>query len=698
MSAEDVARLRNVAIVGQGGAGKTTVADALLFAAGATSRLGRVDDGSSAFDVEPEEVRRKSSITATLHHAGWRKHELNLIDTPGYSAFLHDTRNCLRAATGAVLVLGPTGGETKVEAEKVWAWCEELALPRIAFVTRMDRERATVEHALEDVKAIGATPAVLQVPIGAEAEFRGVVDVLSGKAFLYQGESGTFQEGAPPADVAEAASKARDRLVETIAEANDALLEKYLEGTELGAEELREGLREAARAGKILPVLCGAPGKAIGVHPLLDAIVDLLPSPADLPPWKGDNPRTGEEVERAADPTAPFAAYVFKTIVDPFAGKLAVLRVVSGRIHADLNCANTARDGRERIGHPLKLEGKKQTQIPSAVAGDIVAVAKLKETASGDTLADEKSPVVFPPLPDTPAAISFALQPKSKADDEKVMQGLHRLMEEDTALRVHRDEQTKEFVVSGTGQLHLEVAVERLKRKFGAEVELKAPKVPYKETIKGTAKAQGKHKKQTGGHGQYGDCWLELSPLPRGKGFEFEDAVVGGVIPRNFIPAVEKGVREVLAEGIIAGYPIVDVKAKLYFGSYHDVDSSEMSFKIAGRLAFKAAFEQCRPCLLEPIMTMRVTVPGEFMGDVIGDLNSRRGKVLGAEPKGSTGQQVIRAHVPMAEVLRYAPDLRSMTSGRGDFELEFSHYEEAPPHIAEKIIKQAQAARAERHA
>src|SRR5216117_3093686 len=692
MSVEDVLRLRNGAIVGQGGAGKTTTADALLFAAGGTSRLGRVDDGSSAFDVEPEEVRRKSSITAGLHHAAWRKHELNLIDTPGYSAFLHDTRNCLRAATGAVLVLGPTGGEAKVEAEKVWAWCEELGLPRIAFVTRLDRERATIEHALEDLKAVGARPAVLQVPIGAEAEFRGVVDVLSGKSFLYQGESGTFQEGAPPAAAADAAGKARERLVETIAEANDALLEKYLEGT-----ELRKGLREAARAGKILPVLCGAAGRAIGLHPLLDAIVDLLPSPAELPPWKGDNPRTGDEVERAADPTAPFAAYVFKTIVDPFAGKLAVLRVVSGRIHADLNCVNTARDVRERIGHPLKLEGKKQVQIPSAVAGDIVAVAKLKETASGDTLADEKSPIVFPPLPDTPAAISFALQPKSKADDEKVMQGLHRLMEEDTALRVHRDEQTKEFVVSGTGQLHLEVAVERLKRKFGVEVELKAPKVPYKETIKGTARAQGKHKRQTGGHGQYGDCWLELSPLPRGKGFEFEDAIVGGVIPRNFIPAVEKGVREVLVEGILAGYPIVDVKARLYFGSYHDVDSSEMSFKIAGRLAFKAAYEHCRPCLLEPITTITVIVPDDYMGDVIGDLNSRRGKVLGAETRGS-GQQVIKAHVPMAEVLRYAPDLRSMTSGRGDFGLELSHYEETPPHIAEKIIKQAQAAKAERNA
>jgi elongation factor G len=697
MPAEEVEKLRNVAIVGQGGAGKTTVADALLFAAGAVTRLGRLDDGSSAFAVEPEEVRRKSSITSALHHASWKKHDLNLIDTPGYSAFLHDTRNCLRAATGAVLVLGSTGGEVKVETEKIWAWTEELALPRIAFVTRMDRERASIDHALEDLRAVGAKPAVLQVPIGSENGFRGVVDVLSGRAFLYQGDSGTVQEGAVPAELAETVAKAREQLVETIAEANDALLEKYLEGTELATEELVTGLRDGTLGRKFLPVLCGAAARAIGLHPLLDAIVELLASPAELAPWRGDNPKTGEEAERTADPHAPFSAYVFKTIVDPFAGKLSVLRVVSGRLHADLNCVNTVRDGRERIGHPLKLEGKKQAQVHAAVAGDIVAVAKLKDTASGDTLADEKAPIVFPPLPDAPAAISFALAPKSKADDEKVMQALHRLMEEDTALRVHRDEQTKEFVVSGTGQLHVEVAVERLKRKFGVEVELKAPKVPYKETIKGTAKAQGKHKKQTGGHGQYGDCWLELSPLPRGMGFEFEDDISGGVIPRNFIPAVEKGVREVLTEGIVAGYPIVDVKARLYFGSYHDVDSSEMSFKIAGRLAFKAAYDHCRPVLLEPITTITVIVPDDYMGDVIGDLNSRRGKVLGAEPRGN-GQQVIRAHVPMSEVLRYAPDLRSMTSGRGDFELEFSHYEEVPGHIAEKIIKEAQAARAERHA
>src|SRR5262245_39477198 len=696
MSPEEVAKLRNVAIVGQGGTGKTSVADALLFAAGAATRIGRVDDGSSAFDTEAEEQRRKSTITAALHHVAWKKHEVNLIDTPGYSAFLHDTHNCLAAATGVVLVLGPTGGEIKVETEKVWGWCRERGLPAIGFVTRLDRERASVDHALEDLKLIGAKPAVLQVPIGAEAEFHGVIDVLSGKAFVYQGDSGTVKEETVPAALADEVAAARERLVETIAEANDELLEKYLEGTELSAAELGAGLRDGVRAGKFLPVLCGAGAKGVGLHPLLDAIVDLLPSPAELPPWEGDDPRSGERVERTADPSAPFSAFVFKTVVDPFAGKLTVLRIVSGHARSDLNVVNSYRESKERLGHLLRREGKKQTQIPQAAAGDIVALAKLKDTHSGDTLCDERQQVIFPPLPDTPAVISFALQPKSKADDDKVMQALHRLMEEDTALRVHRDEQTKEFVISGTGQLHVEVAVERLKRKFGVEVELKAPKVPYKETIKGSATAQGKHKRQTGGHGQYGDCWIELSPLSRGTGFEFEDDIVGGVIPRQFIPAVEKGVRELLPQGILAGYPIVDVKVRLYDGSAHDVDSSEMAFKIAASLGFKKAFDECKPVLLEPVVTLTVTVPDEFMGDIIGDLNSRRGKVLGAEPKGN-GQQVIRAHVPMAEVLRYAPDLRSMTQGRGDFELELAHYEEVPAHLAERIIKEAAAARAEKH-
>jgi elongation factor G len=695
MAADDPTKIRNVAIVGQGGVGKTLVADALLFAAGAATRIGRTEDGSSSFDIEPEEQRRRSSITAGLNHCAWKKTDLNVIDSPGYSSFLHDSRNCLYGASGAVFVLGGGGGEVKVEAEKLWNWCDELGLARVGFVARLDRERASVDNALADLKVLGVKPAVLQVPIGSDASFTGVVDVLSNRAYVYQDEK--VKETDPPADLADEIAAARDQLVETIAEANDELLEKYLEGTELTAEELRAGLREGTRAGKFLPILCGAAVKGIGLHPLLDAIVDLLPSPADQPAWKGTNPKTGDDIERTADPSAPFSAFVFKTVVDPFAGKLSIMRIVSGKATSNMDVVNTYRDGRERLGHLLKVEGKKQSQVPTAVAGDVIALAKLKDTATGDTLADEKHPVVFQPTPDTPSAISFALSAKSKADDDKIMTALHRLMEEDTGLRVHRDEQTKEFVISGSGQLHIEVAVERLKRKFGVEVELKAPKVPYKETIKGSAKAQGKHKRQTGGHGQYGDCWLELSPLPRGTGFEFEDDVVGGVIPRQFIPAVEKGVREMLPQGILAGYPIVDVKARLYFGSYHDVDSSEMSFKIAAHLGFKKAFEDSKPVLLEPIMLVSVTLPDEYMGDIIGDLNSRRGRVLGAEPKGA-GQQVIRANVPLSEMLRYAPDLRSMTQGRGDFEMELAHYDEVPPHIADKIIKEAQASRAEKHA
>jgi elongation factor G len=695
MPSEQVEKLRSVVVVGQGSVGKTTVADALLFAAGASTRRGSVDDQTSAFDVEPEEHRRKSTVVAGFHHCTWQKHTINVIDTPGYSAFLHDTRNCLYAATGAVFVLGSGGNEIKVEAEKLWRWAADLGLPRIAFAARLDRERASLDHAIADATALGAKPAVLQLPIGSEAGLKGVVDLLGGKAFTY-GADGRAAAGEPPADMADDIAAARERLVETLAEANDALLEKYLEGEELSSAELTAALREGTLRGTFLPVLCGAAGRGIGVDKLLDAVVDVLPSAAALPAWKGTDPKTGNEVERSAEPTEPFSAFVFKTIVDPGAGgKVSVLRIVSGRATGDLTAYNSYREGRERLGHILRLEGKKHTQVTEAFPGDVVALAKLKDTHSGDTLCDEKQQVLFPPLPDAPAVISFALHARSKGDDDKVMQGLHRLMEEDTGLRVHRDEQTGEFVVSGTGQLHIETAVERLKRKFGTEVELAAPKVPYKETIKGTAKAQGRHKKQTGGHGQFGDCWIELSPLSRGKGFEFEDSIVGGAIPRGFIPAVEKGVRELLPQGILAGYPIVDVKVKLYDGSYHDVDSSEMAFKIAARLGFHKAFEQSKPVLLEPIMLMTVTTPDDHMGDVIGDLNSRRGRVLGAEPKGN-GQQVIKAHVPMSEVLRYAPDLRSMTSGRGDFELELDHYEEVPAHIADKVIKEAEAARAQR--
>jgi elongation factor G len=684
--------IRNLVVVGQGGVGKTSVADALLFAAGATTRVGRVDDGTSVFDTEPEEQRRKSSVSASLHHCTWRRHPITVIDTPGYAAFLHEARNCLPAATGVLFVLGATGGEVKVEAEKLWRWCDERSLPRLGIVTRLDRERASVDLALGDLQGLGAKPAVMQLPIGGEADFGGVVDLLSGRAYVYQGDSGTMREQDPPADLAAAVAAAREQLVEAVAESDDALLEKYLEGNEIGADELRAALEAGTRAGKLLPILCASGTRAIGLHPILDAVVDLLPGPSDLPPWTGTDPATGEDVERPADPQAPFSAFVFKTIVDQHAGKITVVRVVSGRLTND--AANASRDSRERLGNPSRLEGRKQVPAGEVVPGDVVCFTKLKETHTGDTLCDDKQRVVFPALPEAVSAISFALEAKVKADDDKVMQGLHRLMEEDTGLHVHRDEQTNDFVLSGTGQLHVEMAVEQLKRKYGVEVELKAPKVPYKETIRVAAQAQGRHKRQTGGHGQYGDCWLEVSPRPRGAGFEFENGIVGGVIPRGFIPAIEKGVREVLVKGLLAGYPIVDVKVRVYDGSYHDVDSSEMAFKIAAALGFKKAFEQCRPVLLEPIMAMTVTVPDEHLGDIIGDLNSRRGRVLGTEPKG-IGNQAVRAHVPMSEVLRYAPDLRSMTSGRGDFELELDHYDEVPAHIGEKIVKESRTARDE---
>jgi elongation factor G len=509
---------------------------------------------------------------------------------------------------------------------------------------------------------------------------------------VYQGDSGTMTQQDPPAEMADAIAAAREALVEAVAESDDALLERYLEGEELSTDELRTALKAGTLAGRLVPVLCGAGARGIGLHPLLDAIVELLPSPAERRPWLGTVPGSDESTERAADPSAPFSAYVFKTIVDQHAGKISVARIVSGTLPHD--AANPGRDGRERLGNAMRLEGRKQVPATDVAPGDVVAFTKLKDTHTGDTLCDEKQPILFPPVPEPARAISFALRTQNKGDDDKVMQGLHRLMEEDTGLHVDRDPQTHEFVVSGVGQLHVEMAIERLKRKFGVEVELAAPKVPYRETIRGSAKAQGRHKRQTGGHGQFGDTWLELSPLPRGAGFEFEDAIVGGAIPRGFIPAVEKGVRELMTKGILAGYPIVDVKVKLYDGSYHDVDSSEMAFKIAASIGFKKAFEDCRPCLLEPMMALTVAVPDENLGDVIGDLNSRRGRVLGTEPKG-TGMQVVEAHVPMAEVLRYAPDLRSMTSGRGDFELELDHYDEVPAHIAEKVIREAQSARDE---
>ena len=693
--AVEVPQIRNIGIVGQGGSGKTSLADAILFTAGATTRRGSVDDGSSAFDFEPEETRRKLSLSTAFHHAPWKKHHLALVDTPGYINFLTDGLNSMRACTAAVFVLEPTAGGAKVEAERVWGRAEQLALPCIGFVTKMDRENASFEAALKDATDIlRAKPVPVQLPIGSADSFRGVIDLIGMRALIAQAD-GSVKEEAIPADLIDDAKAARERLVESAAETDDALVEQYLESGELSAEQLTQALRTAVRECRFMPVLCGAATKLAGVAPLLDFLVDYTPSPAERPPAVGEDPKTGEMAERASSPSAPFSAIVFKTIVDPFSGKLSVFHVVSGELHGDSSVLNVNKESKERMGHLLRLEGKKQSQVDKLTTGEIGAVAKLKDTEAGDTLADEKAPIRYAGLVPFSAAISFAIEPKVKGDEEKVIQALHKLSEEDQTLKLGRDAQTKEILLSGVGQLHIEVTVEKLKRKFGVDVELKAPKVPYKETIKGSAKAQGRLKKQTGGRGQFGDAWLEVSPLARGSGFEFVDAVVGGVIPRQFIPAVEKGVREALHEGVVAGYEIVDVRVRLYDGSHHSVDSSEMAFKIAASMGFKTALANARPILLEPVMVLEIAVPDECIGDVIGDLNSRRGKVLGVDPK--VGSQVIRALVPMAEVLRYSPDLRSLTSGRGAFTMEFDHYEEVPSHLVDKVIKEAEERKAAQH-
>jgi elongation factor G len=686
----EIDKLRNVGILGHGGSGKTSLGDAMLFCAGETQRLGRVADGTSAFDFEPEEVRRQISLSTALHSVNWKKYRLCLIDTPGYSPFLPDTLNTMRAFRSAIFLLSPSTG-IRVEAERLWQRANEIKVSRIAFVSKMERENGDIQGALESIfSSLEAKGVALQVPIGAEENFKGVVDVVTMKAYLFEGDSGKFKETDIPGDFAKQAQDARVQLMESVAETDDALLEKYLEAQNMETDELKRALRAAVIEGQLVPVLFGSALHQVGLPQLLDAVIDYLPSPIEEGEFAGKNPVTGEVETRKCDPAAPLSAYVFKTLIDPFAGKLSLMRVVSGKIAQDMTIYNPNKQVREKIGHLFRLEGKKQETVHEAVAGEIIAAAKTKDISSGDTLCDEKAPIQFDGLEHFTPLISFALEPKTKADEEKVPQGLHKLMEEDPTIDMHRDTQTREFILSGMGQLHIEVIVEKLHRKYGANVELKSPKVPYKETIKGSANAQGRLKKQSGGRGQFADTWLKVEPLPRGKGFEFVDNIVGGAVPRNYIPAVEKGIREAMVEGYLAGYQMVDVRATLYDGSYHDVDSSDIAFKIAASMGFKAAVEKAKPVILEPIMHMEITVPDENMGDVIGDLNSRRGKVEGMETKAHA--EVIKARVPMAEVLKYSQDLNSMTSGRGSFTMEFSHYAELPPHLVDKVVKESKAA------
>lgn len=679
--------LRNVAIVGHGSTGKTSLCESFLFISGKADRPGRVDDGTSSMDFEPEEQKRRISISAATNYFEWEKHKINLLDTPGDSNFAYDTKNCLRIADGVIVVIDAVSG-VEFQTEKVWEYADEYKLPRLVFISRMDRERADFEKCLESINSrLGkkVTPVVL--PIGKEDSFNGIIDLLNKKALIYDDLKGTYKSTDIPPDMKDTVDKFRETMVEDIAESDESLMDKYLDSGELSDDELKMGLKKGVLSGGLIPAACGSTLKNIGISVLMDLIINALPSPVERGASTGKKPGTDETEIRNPEETEPFSAMVFKTIADPYAGRLTLFRVFSGIINSDSSFFNSTRKLSERFGNIFFLEGKNQKSVEALVPGDIAAVAKLKETSTGDTICNDKAPLIFEKVVPPPTIMSFAVAPKSRGDEEKIVSSINRIIEEDPTLTFHREEQTKEMILSGMGQVHIEVSVEKMKRKFGVEVTLKTPKVPYRETIKGKTNVQGKYKKQSGGRGQFGDCWLDIEPLPRGGGFEFVDKIVGGVIPQQYRPAVEKGIIEAMGEGVLAGYPVVDVKVLLVDGSYHTVDSSEMAFKIAGSLGFKKGVLSCQPVLLEPIVNIDIEIPDEYMGDVIGDLNSRRGKVLGMESKGAN--RIVKGQVPLAEILRYAPDLRSMTSGRGTFTYEHSHYEEVPPFISEKIIAES---------
>jgi len=688
MSARDLSTIRNVGIISHGGAGKTSLTEGLLFTAGAIPRLGKVDEGNTVMDFDAEEIHRKVSISTGVGHLEHRGHLINLLDTPGYRNFLSDTHASLRIAGGAVVLVSGISG-VKAETERVWGFADEYELPRLVFVNKLDRERADLGRALHDVEEIfGATPLPLFIPIGREQSLSGVYNLITQKGTRgVSGKSEAIPDGDIPEQVTTEAAAAREKLLEAVCEMDDDLLERYLEGEEPDEETIRAHLREATLTGRVVPVVCGSATTGIGVPELLDAIIDYLPSPLDkahITRITGTVPDGDEVVEREPDPAAPVSAQVFKTLIDPYAGKLSYLRVYSGTIKADdhLLNANTGQD--ERLHSLNRLQGKELIPVQELQAGEVGVTTKLKDTHTGDTLCTRNAPIRFSPITYPAPQITYAIEAADRSSEDKLSDALAKLMEEDPVLKMRIDPQTHEVLLEGMGQVHLEVVVARLKNRFGASVELKAPKVPYLETITKSVRVQGKYKKQTGGRGQYGDVWLEVSPLPRGSGFVFEEHVVGGVVPRQYIPAVEKGIGEALVSGCVAGYPVVDCMADLVDGSHHSVDSSEMAFKVAGSMAWKKAMEQAGPVLLEPHVAMEITVPDEATGDVISDLNSRRGRVLGVEPK--AGSQIIQAEVPMAEVLEYGSTLRQLTSGRGLFSMHIARYEELPAYLKDRLL------------
>lgn len=687
MKVYDTQEIRNVGIVGHGAAGKTSLVEAMLFTAGAVQRLGRVIDGTTVTDYDEDEHARKISIHTSVCFAPWKNAKINILDTPGYNEFIFDARASLQVADHVLVLVNAVNG-VEVQTSKVWGYADERALPRAIAISKLDSERADFESAVQGVQETLTRKAVpFQIPIGKEREFQGIIDLFEMKAFMYATDgSGKFQATAIPAEFMDRANAAREALIEMIAESDETLLEKFFDAGTLPNEDLIPGARKAILSG-LVPIFCTAGASNVGVAHLMDGIVNFMPSPVDRGPVTGfADEECTQAVERAADPHAPYSAFVFRTIADQF-GRITVLRVHTGTMKADSTVFNATRNTQERLGPTHVIQGKSIEKIQELRAGDIGAVTKLKETFSGDTFADKTSPVYYPKVQYPTPGISFAVEPKSRADEEKIGVALHKMLEEDLALHFTREAQTKEFLLSGTGQLHVEVAVEKLKKRYGVEVVLKPPRVPYKETLRSKVEVQGRHKKQTGGRGQFGDCVCVFAPLPRGGGFEFVDKIFGGAVPQNFRPAIEKGIIESAENGPLTGSPVVDFRVELIDGSYHTVDSDELSFKLAGRKAFRGALGKGGPYLLEPIMDIEVIAPTEFSGDLMGDLNQRRGRIQGMEARGN--EQVIKAQAPMAEMLNYQPTLNSITGGRGSYSMVFSHYDEVPSHISQKIVQEA---------
>jgi elongation factor G len=678
---QDINMIRNVAIIGHGHCGKSSLAEAMLYSAGKIKRLGKVDKGSSAMDFDEEEIQRNLSINASFHNYSWKRHEIFLIDTPGDDNFLNETYQAIQIADSAIFIVGAVLG-VKGQTIKFANFIAERKLPCLLFINKMDRDRADFQRTLDEItNSLPINPVVIHLPIGAEEGFRGLIDIVSETAWLFDNDTGIKQIAVPDDLVAQVAEY-REKLMEMVAEIDDDLIETFLENGTLTEDELRFGLRKGIANGSLAPVCLGSALLNKGTLSLLDAINDFLPSPADRPPLLGTHPLTGEVLERKPFANEHFSAMVFKTMADPYAGRLSIFRVYSGTLSGD-TFYNASKKVSERFGQLYVLEGKEQRAVDMVGPGMIVAVAKLKETTTGDTICEASQPIVYPPPQSFEPVISFAVSAKH-GDEEKLFSAITRTLDEDLTLRLTRDQQTGESLLSGMGQIHLEVVGARIKRKFGVKMELNLPRIAYKETIKGSARAQGKHKKQSGGRGQFGDCTIEIMGLPHGSGFIFEDKIVGGVIPQQYRPAVEKGILEAMEKGVLAGYPVVDLQVALVDGSYHTVDSSEMAFKVAGSLAFKKGVQQAGLVLLEPYMKMTIRVDKGHVGDVMGDLNSRRGKVMGMDA--DARHEIIIAQVPMAEIQRYATDLTAMTGGLGSFAVVFSHYEEVPAHIAEKII------------